>query len=93
LAGPIVRIGPNDLLCSDPDVLRRMSAVRSQYVKGIFYETGRIIPGYDNVVSERDEFRHKALRAKLAPAVSSRSPTKYLLVPHIQSSARSSTRA
>jgi hypothetical protein len=46
-----------------------MSAVRSLYTKGEFYETGRIIPGYDNVVSQRDEVKHKALRAKMAGAV------------------------
>ena len=67
--GPLVRIGSNDLLCTDPDVLRRMSAVRSPYVKGLFYETGRVVPGYENVVSQRDESKHKALRAKMAGAV------------------------
>lgn len=69
-AGPLVRIGPNDLLASDPDVLRKMSAVRSPYRKGTFYETGRIIPGENNVVSLRDDDLHKTLRAKLSPAVS-----------------------
>ncbi|KAK4189128.1 putative cytochrome P450 E-class, group I [Podospora australis] len=69
--GPLVRIGPNDLLCTDPDTLRRISAVRSLYTKGEFYETGRIIPGHNNVVSERDETKHKALRAKMAGAASS----------------------
>ncbi|KAK0667048.1 putative cytochrome P450 E-class, group I [Cercophora samala] len=66
--GPLVRIGPNDLLCTDPDTLRRMSSVRSAYTKGVFYETGRIIPGYNNIVCERDEDKHKALRAKMAGA-------------------------
>jgi hypothetical protein len=70
--GPLVRIGSNDLLCTDPDVLRRMSAVRSPYVKGEFYETGRIIPGYNNVVCERDEGKHKALRAAMSSAYQGR---------------------
>jgi hypothetical protein len=48
-----------------------MSAVRSPYIKGDFYETGRIIPGYDNVVSQRDEAKHKALRAKMGGGVGS----------------------
>lgn len=64
-----MRIGPNDLLCTDPNALRRMSAVRSPYTKGDFYETGRIIPGYDNVVSQRDEAKHKALRTKMSGGV------------------------
>jgi len=70
--GPLVRIGSNDLLCTEPDVLRRMSAVRSPYTKGDFYETGRIIPGYNNVVCERDETKHKALRAAMSGAYQGR---------------------
>ncbi|KAK1833684.1 cytochrome P450 monooxygenase lolP1 [Podospora conica] len=66
--GPLVRIGPNELTCSDPDVLRRMSAARSLYTKGEFYETGRIIPGYDNIVTQRDDVKHKALRAQMTNA-------------------------
>ncbi|KAK3319788.1 cytochrome P450 [Cercophora scortea] len=68
--GPLVRIGPNTLLCADPDTLRRMSSVRSLYTKGTFYESGRIIPGHDNIVSLRDEVMHKALRSKMAGAYS-----------------------
>ncbi|KAJ0377152.1 hypothetical protein COL26b_004594 [Colletotrichum chrysophilum] len=66
--GPLARIGPNELLCTDPDSLRKMSAVRSPYTKGDFYDSGRITPGVDNVVSMRDEEEHKAMRARMAPA-------------------------
>ncbi|KAI0810414.1 cytochrome P450 [Xylaria sp. FL0064] len=66
--GPLVRIGPNELLSTDPDVLRRMSAVRSLYTKGIFYETGRVTPDDDTVVSLRDEEQHRTLRAKMGTA-------------------------
>ncbi|KDN64247.1 putative cytochrome P450 [Colletotrichum sublineola] len=45
-----------------------MSAVRSPYTKGDFYDSGRITPGFDNVVSMRDETEHKAMRARMAPA-------------------------
>ncbi|KAK1757192.1 cytochrome P450 monooxygenase lolP1 [Echria macrotheca] len=64
--GPLARIGPNDLLCTDPDTLRRVAGARSVYIKGDFYETGRVVPGYNNIVSERDETKHKALRAAMA---------------------------
>lgn len=47
-----------------------MSAARSTYTKGDFYSSGRIVPGVDNVVSERDEAKHKFMRAKIAPGVS-----------------------
>jgi len=66
--GPLARIGPNELLCTDPDSLRKISAVRSPYTKGDFYDSGRITPGVDNVVSMRDESEHKAMRARMAPA-------------------------
>jgi hypothetical protein len=68
--GPLVRIGPNEVLSTDPVVLRNMSAVRSNYTKGDFYSSGRIVPGVDNVVSERDEAKHKFMRVKMAPGVS-----------------------
>ena len=32
--GSLVRIGPNELVTDDPEVLRRMMAVRSQYTRG-----------------------------------------------------------
>ncbi|KAI4594437.1 hypothetical protein KJ359_008225 [Pestalotiopsis sp. 9143b] len=66
--GSLVRIGPNELLSTDPEVLRMMSAARSPYTKGLFYETGRIIPGEETVVSLRDEHEHKILRAKMGTA-------------------------
>ncbi|KAL6860047.1 hypothetical protein ACO1O0_004072 [Amphichorda felina] len=68
--GPLVRIGPNELLSADPDVLRRMSAARSSYTKGSFYESGRLTPGVDNVVSMRDEETHKKMRARMWTAYS-----------------------
>lgn len=68
--GPLVRIGPNQLLSTDPEVLRRMSAVRSGYTKGKFYASGKIVPGVDNVVSLRDPAKHKEMRALMAPGVS-----------------------
>jgi hypothetical protein len=70
IKGPLVRIGPNQLLSTDPDVLRRMSAVRSGYTKGKFYASGKIVPGVDNVVSLRDPAKHKEMRALMAPGVS-----------------------
>lgn len=33
-AGSLARVGPNDLVTDDPDVIRRMMAVRSPYTRG-----------------------------------------------------------
>lgn len=69
LLGSLVRIGPTQLLTSDPELLKRIAAPRSKYGKAPFYTSGRIVPGVDNVVSTRDEEKHKKMRAEMAPAV------------------------
>lgn len=33
-AGSLVRVGPNELITDDPEVMRRMMAVRSEYTRG-----------------------------------------------------------
>ncbi|KAL7786367.1 cytochrome P450 [Trichoderma ceciliae] len=76
--GPLVRIGPNQLLSIDPEVLRRMSAVRSGYIKGKFYASGRILPGVDNVVSLRDPTKHKEMRALMAPGFSGKAKEGFI---------------
>lgn len=65
-----MRVGPNELMSTDPEVLRYMSSARSTYTKGAFYESGRVVPGIDNIVSVRDVEQHKKIRAKMTPGVS-----------------------
>ena len=69
-SGSIVRIGPNHLVTNDPEVLKRMSAVRSPYRRSIWYEGMQLEPGYINVLSERNEERHNDHRSKMAAGVS-----------------------
>ena len=71
--GPLVRIGPNNLITDDPEVWRKMSAVRSPYRRSIWYDGLRLEHDYFNVVSERDESRHNDLRAKMGAGVSQQS--------------------
>lgn len=40
--GPLVRIGPRDLLTSDAELVRRMSAVRSTYGRSSWYKSTRL---------------------------------------------------
>ncbi|POR38914.1 Putative cytochrome P450 [Tolypocladium paradoxum] len=70
--GPIIRVGPNMILVSDPGVLRKMSAVRGGYRRGPFYTLIRITPGVDNVFSMRDDKLHKVLKSKMGPGYSGR---------------------
>lgn len=65
--GPLVRIGPNQLVTNDTETLRTLWAVRSPYKKGPFYEAVRFNPERDNLISFRDDSLHAALRAKMAP--------------------------
>lgn len=68
--GPIVRIGPNELVTNDFEVWRKISAVRSPYSRSNWADGMRLDPEYNNVISERDEARHNALRAKMKAGVS-----------------------
>lgn len=69
MAGSLARVGPNELVTSDPDILRRVWAVRSPYRRGDFYDAVRFDPSRDNLISMRDDTLHNELRAKMAAGV------------------------
>ncbi|TVY51209.1 Cytochrome P450 monooxygenase gsfF [Lachnellula cervina] len=64
--GPLARIGPNHLLLSDPDAIRKMLAARSLYTRGPWYDSLRIDPHRANLITERDEKKHRVLRQQMA---------------------------
>ncbi|EFQ32001.1 cytochrome P450 [Colletotrichum graminicola] len=68
--GSIVRVGPNDLITSDPELMKRMLNVRTTYRRSIWYEGMRLKPGQDNVLSARDDELHHKLRSKMAAGYS-----------------------
>ncbi|KAL8729758.1 MAG: hypothetical protein Q9181_004886 [Wetmoreana brouardii] len=68
--GPLVRIGPNDLVTNDADLLRRMSAIRSPYTKSEWYSGTQFDRSMNHVFSERDEARHRDLRNRMASGYS-----------------------
>ncbi|KAK2609238.1 hypothetical protein QQS21_002172 [Conoideocrella luteorostrata] len=70
--GPIARIGPNDLITSDPDLVKHMYSVRSEYCRSSWYRGMRFDPSKDNLLSLRNEADHKDLRAKMAAGYSGR---------------------
>ncbi|KAF5679158.1 cytochrome P450 monooxygenase [Fusarium heterosporum] len=57
--GSLVRVGPNELVTDDAQLLRRMMAARSSYTRGPY-----------NLFSTRDEHAHKKLRNKMAAGYS-----------------------
>lgn len=70
--GSVARVGPNDLVTSDPDLIKRMSNVRSTYSRSDWYNSMRFNPAKDNVVSLLDDDKHNQLRGKLAAGYSGR---------------------
>ncbi|KAK4183986.1 Pisatin demethylase [Podospora australis] len=68
--GPLVRVGPNDIVTNDPEVLRKMMVVRSPYTRGPWYDAWRLNPTRDNLFSMRDDVAHTALRNKMVAGYS-----------------------
>ncbi|KAH8657852.1 cytochrome P450 [Xylariales sp. PMI_506] len=63
--GEIVRIGPNDVMISDPEELWRINSARSTYTRGKWYSSIRFNPYGDSVFSELDTVKHDKRKAKL----------------------------
>ncbi|KAE9382184.1 cytochrome P450 [Stipitochalara longipes BDJ] len=63
--GPLARIGPNLLITSDPELLKRMSAARSSYTRSDWYLAFRLMPGIDNVFTMLDDKQHTKRRAQM----------------------------
>ena len=70
--GPLVRIGPNEIMTDDPEIIRSMSAVRSTFTRGEWYLTGRFNPYYDNIFTILDNHAHKQARARVFAGYSGR---------------------
>lgn len=68
--GPLVRIGPNDLLTDDPDIIRRLSATKSQYRRSSWYDPNRLDPYDHSMFSLRDNAAHDRLKGRTAAAYS-----------------------
>ncbi|SPO06232.1 related to pisatin demethylase (cytochrome P450) [Cephalotrichum gorgonifer] len=68
--GSLARVGPNDLITDDPELLRKMMAVRSPYSRGSWHGAQKLDPARDNLFSMTDEVAHRDLRAKMAAGYS-----------------------
>ncbi|KAI3318433.1 cytochrome P450 [Xylariaceae sp. AK1471] len=64
--GPIMRIGPNELLVFDPQILWHINNVRSSYGRGDWYASIQFDPYGHSVLSEPDTAKHDKRKAKLA---------------------------
>lgn len=69
--GSIARVGPKDLIISDPELMKYMLNVRTKYKRSDWYDGMRLDPSKDNVLSTRDDTLYGNLRSKMASRVSS----------------------
>ncbi|RBR15426.1 hypothetical protein FVER53590_09331 [Fusarium verticillioides] len=64
--GSIARVGPNDLLTDDPELMRHILNVRTEYRLSDWYDGMRFDPGNNNILPWRDEDEHFKLRSKMS---------------------------
>lgn len=67
-----IRIGPNELLTSDPDVIRRTSAARSRYTRSTWYKLNTADPYADAMFNTLDTTTHDRIKAQTAPGYAGR---------------------
>ena len=66
--GPLVRIGPNEVLCTDVAELHRISSVKAGYTKHAWYKFGQMKPGVDSVFTTIDPEERREKKRKITPA-------------------------
>jgi cytochrome P450 len=62
----LVRVGPNELITGDPDIIRKINKERSGYHRGTWYTGGRLNPYYDNMFSQQDPAAHTKYKSRVA---------------------------
>lgn len=68
--GSIARIGPNTVVTSDPDLVRKMNASRgSSYTRGMWYKAFKMDAERENLFTELDEEKHMNMRNRVALGV------------------------
>ncbi len=71
--GPVIRVGPNRVLCSDVDTLYRISGVRSQYKKGEWYAMSKVSKAGEHTLSLLEPELRRERKKYIGPAVSNQS--------------------
>lgn len=70
--GPLVRVGPNEIVTDDPEMMRRINSTSSKWNRDPFYITGKFNPYHDNLFSRLDHQEHKAAKSRTISAYSGR---------------------
>lgn len=85
--GPLVRIGPNQILTSDRDLLRRCGAVRGAYERGAWYRPFRFADT-DNMFTLRGLEAHDKRKAQIGVAYNISGREVDLIEPNVDSQVR-----
>lgn len=68
--GSLVRTGPNYIVTDDPEVLRKINAIRSRYVRHWTFKGGKFHPRLDSMLNMTDNRAHDTIKAKAASGYS-----------------------
>lgn len=66
-----MRVSPNEVITANPELIRKMNGVRSQYRRGQWYTYARPDAKTSAVFTETDIKTHDMLRSQLKAGVSS----------------------
>jgi cytochrome P450 len=70
--GSMVRVGPNEVLSEDIELLRKINAARSSYAKGASYSGSRLNPYHESLFMMASPTKHDKMKSKLIPGYSGR---------------------
>ncbi|KAL3486614.1 hypothetical protein BJX62DRAFT_241844 [Aspergillus germanicus] len=70
--GRLVRIGPNELMTDDPELIKAMGSTTSNWARSTWYNSGRVHPKDDTILNVVDTATHDKLRHDLIPGYSGR---------------------
>ncbi|KAF4950149.1 hypothetical protein FSARC_13292 [Fusarium sarcochroum] len=73
--GSLVRVGPNEVLSSDIELLRRINSFKSSYPKGSSYSGSRLNPYHESLFMMTSPADHDRMKTKLTPGYSGREMT------------------
>ncbi|KAI9148340.1 Cytochrome P450 monooxygenase aba1 [Paramyrothecium foliicola] len=69
---PLVRIGPNELMTDDPEIIRKINSGRSGYDRSTWYTGGRFNPYHDNMFTVLGENEHTKFKSRTSHAYTAR---------------------
>ncbi|KAK6956791.1 hypothetical protein Daesc_002071 [Daldinia eschscholtzii] len=70
--GSLVRVGPNELLTDDPEVVKRMSSAKSKYWRSDWYSGSRFNPYYPTMFITLDPAAHDKIKTRMSPGYTGR---------------------